>query len=682
MNPSLTAADHAALYSAHGWQPLAIRPNDKRPLLTGWQTANLEHTLQAIEANPDANVGIAVPRGYVVLDVDTKGNGPATVANLEHLHGRLPDTLAASTPTGGHHLWFTLPPGGGVGNRVAVAPGLDVRAAGGFVVAAPSVINGKPYAWTNWDCMAAPTIADAPAWLLNLLRQPTSKESPKVPMGEPLRIPEGMRNRTLFEAASAMRARGFPDGAIAAALGLMNLESCNPPLNADEVATIAASACRYVPEAQPWEVFSKREELPLGALLTIPVSGPSDLLASLEQNLCPLEVRENPFAPLPHYVDKWIPQDEVTLLAGHGGSGKSYVALSIAVHVALGLPFGQLATTQTKVVFFSAEDGRVVLGKRLAKVCRALKIDPAHLKGELHLLDASDIDPALYRSKNITPLADALAALVEKLGAGLVVVDNASDAFDGDEIKRADVRSFIRLLRSRIARPGRAVLLLAHINKASASGGKSVGAEDYSGSTAWHNSVRSRLSLAPDGNTLKIEHLKANLGVKADPVRLEWQDGAPLVVGVSVGAEVVATAKARDEADKAALVTLIQDCDERGERVTTSDRGPATTFKTLKTMVGFPRDTTSDRLTQLLRGLESEGRIYRRWIKTPDSKRREVFTCAMEIPPNAMFETPSADGEQIGGRQLGPQKVSLSPPTPPGGVSAFGGIPSPIPPNN
>jgi hypothetical protein len=316
--------------------------------------------------------------------------------------------------------------------------------------------------------------------------------------------------------------------------------------------------------------------------------------------------------------------------------------LSIALHVALGLQFGMLTTTQARVLFFSGEDGELVLRQRLSKLCRALKIAPAALEGKLHLLDASDIDPALHREQRIsvdgrnqivtqTPLLDALTALVEKLGVGLVVIDNASDTYDDDEIKRARVRSFVRSLRSRIARPGRAVLLLAHINKASANSGRNAGTEDYSGSTAWHNSVRSRLSLSPSGdNALIIEHMKANLGAKAGPLRLEWHEGVPLVAGsyTSAGVEAtVAAEKVRTEADKTALVTLIHDFDRRGERVTTSSQGSATVFKLLKGEPGFPKNTDSSRLMLLLRALQDEGRIYRRTVRTPDRKSREVFTC-------------------------------------------------------
>lgn len=396
-------------------------------------------------------------------------------------------------------------------------------------------------------------------------------------------------------------------------------------------------------------------------------SAVADTVASLEQHFVPMtSVVDQANCFIPHIVDMWIPHDEVTLFAGHGGTGKSYVALSIAIHVALGRPFGNLTTTQATVLFFSCEDGARVLRQRVARICRALNIDPQQLDGRLLLLDASDIDPALYRERRIgtigyyqtvteTPLLDALADLTQKHNIGLVVVDNASDTYDGDEIKRAAVRTFVRSLRQRIARPGRAVLLLAHINKESAKAGRSASAEDYSGSTAWHNSVRSRLSLIPDGdNALKIEHAKANLGPKAAPIRLEWHAGVPLVAGSfsGVGAEaasvlLIATEKARDDADKGALVELIKDFDRRGECVTTSAQGSATVYHLFRGQPGFPKNTNSERLMRLLRELESAGDILRHRVRTPTRKWKEVFTCTTQASESAPIPNiPSAQARK------------------------------------
>jgi hypothetical protein len=265
-------------------------------------------------------------------------------------------------------------------------------------------------------------------------------------------------------------------------------------------------------------------------------------------------------------------------------------------------------------------------------------VDPAELDGKLLLLDASDIDPALHRDARgvtETKLLGALSELVAKRNIGLVVVDNASDTFDDDEIKRAKVRQFVRSLRSRIARPGRAVLLLAHVNKVSAIGGRDAGREDYSGSTAWHNSVRSRLSLnvEKDENLMTIEHQKANLGPRAKPVRMRWHDGVPLQdgtftdAGAAAAAEFVSAERVRaNNLAKGILVSMVQDFNNRGETVTTSNTGGFSVWHLLSKRAGFPKTVKSaSELMDLLAELQAEGRIYRSVFRTKDRKMREVF---------------------------------------------------------
>ena len=177
--------------------------------------------------------------------------------------------------------------------------------------------------------------------------------------------------------------------------------------------------------------------------------------------------------------------------------------------------------------------------------------------------------------------------------------------------------------------------------------GEALAMKDYSGSTAWHNSARSRLSLvSKDKDGLTIEHMKANLSEKTGPVQLEWHQGVPLVTGsyTSAGAEAAAAIeKLRDKTDKFALISLIQDFDKRGERVTTSSQGSATVFRLLKGESGFPKNTDSHRLMRLLREMETEGSIYRRMVKTPDRKNREVFTCT----PNLEKQVVDATGKLI-----------------------------------
>lgn len=363
--------------------------------------------------------------------------------------------------------------------------------------------------------------------------------------------------------------------------------------------------------------------------------------------------------PVRHFVEQIIPAGEVTLIGGHGGLGKSYVALLLAVHLATGKAFGSLQTEQAPVLFFSAEDPASTLRWRLAKLCAAEGIDPAVLVGRLHLLDMTDADPALHRESRVpsgpergapldivfeTALLDNLQALVNDLNPGVVVIDGASDTFDDNEIARARVRAFIRSLRQRLAQPGRAVVLLAHVDKQSARAnarGATDQVEAYSGSTAWHNSVRSRLALTGEaGKTLKLEHQKANHGRRAEPIELEFVDGVPRIAGSgpNPAADYIAAQKRQqDELDKATLLDLIRQFEARGERVTTATQGPATTFKLLHGEPGFPPGTTRARCNRLLRSLQDAGRLFRGPVQTPDRKWREAFSTS----PTGAGSTPN-----------------------------------------
>lgn len=68
------------------------------------------------------------------------------------------------TPSGGHHLYFTAAEADVRNSAGRLGPLIDVRAVGGYVVAPPSHIGGKPYAVTN----AVPP-APLPSWIAALL---------------------------------------------------------------------------------------------------------------------------------------------------------------------------------------------------------------------------------------------------------------------------------------------------------------------------------------------------------------------------------------------------------------------------------------------------------------------------------------------------------------------------------
>ena len=99
---------------------------------------------------PDANIGIRTGQisGIVVLDVDAHKGGLDSWTELQDVNGRV-DTLTCHTGGGGLHLYFKAPEDHLLKSGSAeIAPGLDTRAEGGYVVAPPSLhISGRRYQW-------------------------------------------------------------------------------------------------------------------------------------------------------------------------------------------------------------------------------------------------------------------------------------------------------------------------------------------------------------------------------------------------------------------------------------------------------------------------------------------------------------------------------------------------------
>src|SRR4029077_3119155 len=116
---------------------------DKRPLLKGWQDAATCNADQINTWWEHAAALPAIPCGQnslLVIDCDRHGGGADGVAAFNSLvtaHGALPRRVpVVKTPNGGLHVYFRQPNGEVLGNsRGSLPPGIDVRGAGGFVVA-------------------------------------------------------------------------------------------------------------------------------------------------------------------------------------------------------------------------------------------------------------------------------------------------------------------------------------------------------------------------------------------------------------------------------------------------------------------------------------------------------------------------------------------------------------------
>jgi Primase C terminal 1 (PriCT-1) len=115
------------------------------------------------------------------------------------------------------------------------------------VILPPSIHpNGRTYQWEIGAGLADVALTPAPGWLLDLILTRGHGDLLRRD-GTPLLIPEGERNHRLYQLACALRRYGLNATAIAACLGAINTEHCQPPLGHEELARIAASAGRHSP---------------------------------------------------------------------------------------------------------------------------------------------------------------------------------------------------------------------------------------------------------------------------------------------------------------------------------------------------------------------------------------------------------------------------------------------------
>jgi len=195
---------------------------------------------------PGANIGLAVPAGVVVLDVDGE-DGRASVEGEA-----LPPTPTALTGRGAHY-WFRLPEGLTARNGAGLRPGLDVRARGGYVVAPPSVHpSGHRYEWAPGLAFGDVPLADSPEWLADLLRTRDPKPNPvaptrTAPLPDDDSLPPYVRAAVAEEcarvASAAVGTRNDTLNAAAFALGQLVGAGALRELTAEAELESAAGAC-------------------------------------------------------------------------------------------------------------------------------------------------------------------------------------------------------------------------------------------------------------------------------------------------------------------------------------------------------------------------------------------------------------------------------------------------------
>jgi len=542
----------------------------KRPIVAKWPevaTADPAEVRRMFAADAATMIGLPTGRasGLVVIDVDVK-NGAQGDAWLQENTEALPETRTHRTQSGGLHLVFRLPEGVEIRNSASrVAPGVDVRGEGGYVI---------------WPGSPGYTVADAtepaemPRWLIRACLSPetprTATDRPEArherytqaaidgEIAQVIRAGEGTRNNTLHTAAiklgtlvgAGQMTRADAEAELMRAAGMVGLPA------REALATIKSGL--DFGQANPRKMPERREALHHDEP---PPDMPDDpgWWQSLEKSMAsepaeddgsPAEVADieppqienggiidprtwTAPAPLRQWlIQDWIPIGYATGIYGDGGLGKSLLCQQLLTSVATGLPWLDMPTRAGPAFGFMCEDDPAELHRRQEAINRQLGLEPSHLE-LLRYTSRLGLDNILmtFDERNrpeLTALFKDIVTFLATFRPRLVVLDTLADIFGGEEVKRAHARQFVQGVAGNIARAfDCAVVVAAHPSASGLSSGSGT-----SGNTAWSNTFRSRLYLTgpkdddADPDTRQLERKKANYSKRGEGLTIKWEDGA------------------------------------------------------------------------------------------------------------------------------------------------------------
>lgn len=468
---------HEALkYWTRGWNVIPISPNSKTPAIP-WrkyqeQRATKEELIEWFVKNPRNNVGIVTGKisNLVVIDLDG-AEGLQSAGTLQ-----LTSTIQALTPNNGKHLFYSWT--GETKNAVRKVPGVDIRGDGGYVVAAPSVLeSGKSYKWLRYG-------SALPAYDARILGEPRNLVSTAVAVGG--------RNDALARIAGGMRKDGMEYEEIFAKLKDENLNRCKPPLDESEVQTIAKSICRYD-------------------------KGTVDM-----DSIGLLELFRD------HKDVKWvveglIPEESISIIGGLPGVGKSFATLDLAIEACRGGKWlGVYPVQKCNTLYIDEESSGSLLKERLTKMLNAKGMKP----------EDAPIRISLNKNIRFTNLMKlkTVRKMIEQYLPKLIICDSLIKVNDGDENFSTAMNQFFEAVSMLAHEYKIAFLFLDHEGKnvyQSELEGRDPSSGDLRGSNSKSAACDSVFSLRNTKSGLRFFQTKARYGQQALPITIKIEDDGP-----------------------------------------------------------------------------------------------------------------------------------------------------------
>lgn len=497
--------DHALALAAAGFRVFPLKPNTKVPAIKDWPTlATTDETvIRAWWTQwPDANVGISCD-DLLVLDIDDKHGkrGSEALALLQMQGEDIPQTRVHGTASGGRHFIYRsdVP----VANSASkLAPGIDVRGARGFIVAPGSVIDDRRY-----SVLDARTPATAPASLVARCCAPRAKGANVVPLPvdkdrarrraisfleeAELAVEGAGGDATAYRVACRVKDLGV-DQTMALALMLAHWnDRCEPPWEAEALAVKVANAFMYGADAPG----SAAPEVEFAAV-------PDEAPPTDTPPERPRFVVE-PFADIrlararPALVAGLLDVGALSVVFGESNVGKSFLAVDLALHVALGREWHGRAVDAGAVLYLALE-GAEGIRARVAAFRQHYGINgpaPFGLIG-----GTADLCTTKADAKALVAAADAFSD-AQGVPLRLLVVDTLARSFgNGDENSAQAMGAFVHACDYIRSTTGAHVMAVHHSGKDSAKGAR--------GHSSLRAAVDTEIEIARDGGRHKATQRK------------------------------------------------------------------------------------------------------------------------------------------------------------------------------
>jgi bifunctional DNA primase/polymerase-like protein/AAA domain-containing protein/primase-like protein len=657
ISPILNAA---LTIAKNGWPVFPCNPLDKRPLCKhGFKDATTdEFTItEWLKTWPNAMIGVPMGEasGVFCIDLDRKEGGTDGVATWEELisaNGPGAQTREHRTPSTGQHLVYKWEPGIRNIPLNKLAPGIEIKGEGGYIVVPPSRMgDGREYVGND------AAIVSAPDWFLKMMRSywgdggelddelrrdagkgvyPEAGYEKKPVDDDELRealhkIPADDYDIWFRVAGALFKERGqtgihFFDAWSRKSKKYSARDVKRKWKDASKITNISAGtifhmADEYSPGWREAYYRRRQHEPPKSTLSSAsssstanpqskPTASPTtpvhkfprvDIAGWTRQNLPDQEWS----------VDNRIPLRSTCLFTGEGSAGKSLIQLQLCVAHCLEQEWMHSRVRQGPAIFIDAEDPPDVMQRRLLDVLDYYGATMKDISKHLYIssLIGQDAVLAAYSYKagvvQKTALYDRLYEMVADIKPVMIGIASSADVFSGNEIDRSQVRQFIAFLTRLAMVANGTVSLIAHPSLTGIATGTGI-----SGNTAWHNSVRARMYLrSMEGSTLReLQFMKNNYGPLAASVVVQWDRGVfvPVVTG-----EIGAPTKL--DIAKEVFVNLLQRYTTEG-RIVNDRKGP--TFAPTMFMdepeartMGCTRDMLRDAMLDLIRDkmVEVEG---------------------------------------------------------------------------